>query len=64
MRIGRLLVFAALLLLLLPREAHAYIGPGAGFALVRRKLDVSATVRVIGQLGPTNVSGYPPPPPY
>src|SRR5438105_5211890 len=44
MRIGRLLVLAALLLLLLPREAHAYIGPGAGFALAGSVFAVFAAV--------------------
>jgi predicted AlkP superfamily phosphohydrolase/phosphomutase len=32
-RISRLILLAILLVLLLPGEAHAYIGPGAGFAL-------------------------------
>ena len=32
-RTGRLLVLSTLLVLLAPTPAHAYIGPGAGFAL-------------------------------
>jgi predicted AlkP superfamily phosphohydrolase/phosphomutase len=32
-KIGKLLLLTALLVLLLPGHAHAYIGPGAGFAL-------------------------------
>ena len=41
---GRLLLLTALLVLLIPRQAHAYIGPGAGFALAGSFLAVFAAL--------------------
>ena len=41
---GRLLLLAALLVLLIPSQAHAYIGPGAGFALAGSFLAVFAAL--------------------
>ena len=40
----RLVLLAALLVMLVPRQAHAYIGPGAGFALAGSFLAVFAAV--------------------
>ena len=41
---SRLLVLVVLLVLLLPGEAHAYIGPGAGFAVAGSFFAVFAAV--------------------
>ena len=41
---GRLLFLAVLFMLLIPSQAHAYIGPGAGFALAGSFLAVFAAV--------------------
>jgi predicted AlkP superfamily phosphohydrolase/phosphomutase len=43
-RISRLLLLAALLLLLHPGQAQAYVGPGAGFALAGSFFAVFATI--------------------
>ncbi len=43
-RIGRLSLLAALLVLLVPNQAHAYIGPGAGFALAGSFFAVFAAI--------------------
>ena len=47
---SRLLILATLLVLLAPSQAHAYIGPGAGFALAGSFFAVFAAVFSAGTM--------------